>query len=105
MIFPVNAHPLELPSDMAPDYYVCPDCGTEVEVGSAGCPKCLAGQDLDFDGDGIDLDLPEDDLFDYDEFIANEFGGPPRKTKMEWFWWCVAVVLLISFALWAFRCF
>ena len=79
------------------DFYICPTCDNEVRVGSPGCPTCNAGEDLEFDGDGIDLNLPEDDTFDYDSFIADEFGGPPRKTRKEWFWWGVAVVTLIAF--------
>lgn len=82
---------------MSADYYMCPRCDREVRVGSAGCPKCNAGEDLDFDGDGLDLDLQEDDLFDYDKFVEEEFGGLPKKTFKEWFWWAVALITLIAF--------
>ncbi|WP_193211478.1 hypothetical protein [Luteolibacter marinus] len=40
------------------------------------------------------LGLPDED-FDYDEFIAREFGGKPhRRTGVKWYWWATAVILL-----------
>ncbi|MDP6208962.1 MAG: hypothetical protein QGG01_11670, partial [Roseibacillus sp.] len=73
---------------MAPDRYMCPTCGVEVKVGT-GCPGC--GRDTrtrkrnksartpprrrsweqDDTHDG--LDLPDED-FDYEDFVAREFG-------------------------------
>lgn len=47
-------------------------------------------QDKAVDG----LDLPDDD-FDYDDFVAREFGKfPHRRTGLKWYWWALAVVLL-----------
>jgi hypothetical protein len=49
------------------------------------------------------LDLP-DEAFDYDEFVAREFGkAPHRALGLRWYWWGLAVVLLLGMifsALW-----
>jgi hypothetical protein len=83
--------------------YICPFCGTEVSVGKncADCAKKIKKskpkeksweQSKSADG----LDLPSDD-FDYDDFIAREFGkAPHKKTGLKWYWWALAVVLLIG---------
>ncbi len=81
--------------------YVCPFCGGQVRVGKP-CPGCLKKvkkpqplsweQEKSKDG----LDLPGDD-FDYDEFIAREFGkSPHRRSELKWYWWALAVALLIG---------
>jgi hypothetical protein len=89
------------------DYYICPDCGAEVRVGSRGCAQCLAWepkrrharpdserkpweQDEAYDG----LDLPEED-FDREAWEAEEAGRGRKKTSLEWIWWTVALVLLL----------
>ena len=89
--------------------YLCPGCDTEVPVGSRGCPRCTAaakqrkrrrtatsaskqGWQQDSESDG--LDLPTED-FDYDSFIAREFGiKPHKKIGIKWYWWVTGVVLL-----------
>ncbi len=88
--------------------YVCPFCGGEVRVGKP-CPGCakkvkkpakkpweqISAQD--------GLDLPDGD-FDYEDFIAREFGkAPHRALGLKWYWWALAVLLLVvmvSGALW-----
>jgi hypothetical protein len=83
--------------------YICPFCGSEVAVGK-NCPGCAKKskkpkpkkksweQDSTHDG----LGLPDDD-FDYDDFIAREFGkAPHKKTGLKWYWWVLAVLLLIG---------
>jgi hypothetical protein len=88
---------------MKVDYFICPECGAEVRVGSKGCGKCASEratktwgdeprpweQDNIYDG----LDLPDDE-FDYQKFVAEEFGGAPGSPTVGWFWWVVAVVVL-----------
>ena len=80
---------------------VCPGCGAEVPIGPRGCPKCTRppkrrkrrSWERGPAQDG--LDLPEDD-FDYDEFVAREFGKVPhRRIGIAWYWWMTAVVILI----------
>ena len=89
--------------------YVCPYCGCEARVGKP-CPGCVKKetaakpkkrpweQDKSLDG----LDLP-DDSFDYDEFVAREFGkSPHRELGMKWYWWALGVVVLVALAAGAF---
>lgn len=89
------------------DTYLCPGCDQEVPVGSRGCPRCnppskrrkrpraaargrSAGKDSYPDG----LDLPDED-FDYDAYIAREFGTKPhRRIGIAWYWWLTGVLLI-----------
>lgn len=87
--------------------YICPFCDCEVVVGKP-CGTCAKkikpapakskrpqAHDKIYDG----LDLPDDD-FDYDEFVAREFGHMPhRKTGVKWYWWVCAVAVLSLMAL------
>ncbi len=101
---------------MKVDFYICPECGAEVRVGSKGCAKCASQQatkrwddepeekprrprkpwEQDEAHDG--LDLPEDD-FDYDDFVEREFGRGPRRPQQGWLWWGVGIGLLALFAI------
>ncbi|RYD21707.1 MAG: hypothetical protein EOP88_10475 [Verrucomicrobiaceae bacterium] len=89
--------------------YVCPYCGCEARVGKP-CPGCvkkdkkakpkkrLWEQDKAHDG----LNLPDDE-FDYDEFVAREFGKSPHKELgVKWYWWALGVVVLVAMAAGAF---
>ena len=96
------------------DTYLCPGCDREVRVGSRGCPYCnppakrqlrkkqrpkaAAKHDRESweQEPGEDgLDLPKED-FDYNDFVAREFGHRPhRKVGIAWYWWATAVVLLV----------
>lgn len=81
--------------------YVCPYCGCEVRVGEscAGCAKNFKkpkrqpwAQDKSQDG----LDLPDDD-FDYEKFVAREFGHAPHQALgIKWYWWLLGVALLVA---------
>jgi hypothetical protein len=84
--------------------FACPFCGTDVSPNAAGCRNCGAQkvegrwvEDAVYDG----LALPDDeDDFDYDDFVAREFGsGAGKKTGKELFWWIVAIIVLIAFTL------
>ncbi len=84
---------------------VCPVCGEDVPRNALACPECGAdersGWREDADEAGADPGLDEDD-FDYDEFVAREFGGNrPRPSGISPVWWVTALVLLIAFAVWA----
>jgi len=38
---------------------------------------------------------PEDEDFDYESFVASEFGKiPHRRIGLRWYWWLLAVVVL-----------
>jgi predicted Abi (CAAX) family protease len=79
--------------------YVCPSCGSTARVGKP-CPGCMKKvkkpkrRSWEEDGPQDGLDLPDDD-FDYDDFVAREFGKiPHRQTGLKWYWWLLAVALL-----------
>lgn len=79
----------------------CPVCGEWIPKGVVACDECGACEKSGWSGnthaDG--LDLPDDD-FNYDDFIAREFGGGDSKTKMTSnLWWWVALALLIVLSL------
>jgi hypothetical protein len=92
---------------MSVTHFICPGCGAEVRIGSEGCPQCTRQPkprtrrapkpwEQDESHDGLDLDLPEDDTFDYDKFVSEEFGGPGRRSGREWLWWVTALILLAA---------
>jgi len=84
--------------------YTCPFCDSQVRVGKPclGCAKKSTPsppekrsweQPKSQDG----LDLPDEDEFDYDDFVAREFGkAPHRQTGLQWYWWVLAVGLLLA---------
>lgn len=87
---------------MVSDPFQCPECGADVSPNAQGC-RCGARK---VDGEWIasethdGLDLPDADDFDYEEFIAREFGeGKPKKSFRDYFWWFVALITLIAFVL------
>lgn len=77
----------------------CPICGEFVPRGLVACPACgscaKSGWREEAGYDGLDLpDAPED--FDYDDFVAREFGGRRKSRHLpNNLWWWVALVLLI----------
>lgn len=87
--------------------YLCPFCEYEVRVGEPclGCAKKTAmskakakakrrpwHQAPSYDG----LDLPEEE-FDYDAFVAREFGKSPHQALgVKWYWWLLGVAILIG---------
>lgn len=96
-------------SSPSPDRWLCPNCDRLVPVGrSCSCLKKKTKarkkhrvkksweQDEGLDG----LDLP-DDSFDYDEFVAKEFGrGKPHKQiPIAFLWWITALGLLLIWLL------
>jgi hypothetical protein len=83
--------------------YRCPFCDREVWVGKP-CPGCTKNQppsrrakkswQQDAAADGLDL---PDEPFDYDEFVAREFGrAPHRKLGVRWYWWLLGVAVLAA---------
>ena len=82
--------------------FPCPVCGEEVPNGAKSCPECGACDKSGWSGHAYasDLGLPDRD-FDYEKFVADEFGGGRKKTSWQWVWWVVALVLFIVL-LWGF---
>lgn len=80
---------------------ICPNCGAEVPPRAKACPACgsdeKTGWSEEARTDGLDL---PDENFDYDDFVQSEFGGKsPKARGLNWFWWLVAVLLLVAIAL------
>ena len=96
---------------MASDCYMCPTCGAEVKVGMA-CPGCgpetrtrkrnksartpLRRRSWEQDDTHDGLDLPDEE-FDYEDFVAREFGHRTSKAiRIRWYWVVTAVLLAIT---------
>lgn len=91
-----------------PLVYACPFCGCEVRVGEP-CPGCrkpsrrrksraVVPQRKPWEQEpGADgLDLPDDE-FDYNDFVAREFGRAPHKSVgIKWYWWLLGLVALAA---------
>jgi len=80
---------------------VCPVCGEDVPPSALACPECGAdhnsGWKADADLDG--LDLPDND-FNYDQFLAEEFGTGRKTSGIKPVWWITAVILLAAMVSW-----
>jgi hypothetical protein len=75
----------------------CPNCGADLPPNARACPECGADEENGWSevADEPGLDLP-DENFDYDEFVKREFGQKnPVPPGIHWFWWVVAVLLII----------
>jgi zinc-ribbon domain len=78
---------------------VCPICGADVPRNARACPECGAdersGWSENAASDG--LDLPNEEGFDYEKFVEEEFGGRGKikPHALNWLWWSVAVLMLI----------
>lgn len=81
--------------------FVCPACGVEIHANAVGCRACGARKENGewllpetYDGLGIS----EEDDFDYEEFVREEFGeGTPRRDPKKVFWTVVAIILVLAF--------
>jgi len=54
----------------------CPVCGEFVPRNAMSCAGCGASRDSGWNEEASvsGLDLPDDEAFDYDDFVAREFG-------------------------------
>jgi len=99
------------------DRYICPGCGREVAIGPAGCRHCQPAKPKlkksakpkprrlkrSWEQDGIydGLDLPDED-FDYEDFVAREFGRKPHdRIGVKWYWWVLGLGLILTWLIWA----
>ena len=80
---------------------VCPVCGEDVPRHALACPECGADHRSGWREDAAVYDgtgLPDEEGFDYDEYVAREFGGPSVKPPgVKPWWWLTALVLLAAF--------
>jgi len=75
--------------------FECPVCGESVPRNAEACPECGACEKSGWSADAAYDELPDVD-FDYDRFIADEFGGARETTRKEKLWWLAAVVVVIA---------
>jgi hypothetical protein len=78
---------------------ICPQCGAEVPPDARACPECGSDYRTGWSERAVAnrLDLPDED-FDYDDFVAREFGGrPTRGWGPRRLWWFVALILALLF--------
>lgn len=81
---------------------VCPVCGEDVPAKALACPECGADHNSGWKAGATESDslaLPEDDDFDYDAFVKEEFGGASGKSRLHPLWIITAAVLLAAMAL------
>jgi ribosomal protein L40E len=85
-------------SEMTPE--VCPHCGAEVPAGAKACPECGSDETTGWSERACadNLGLPDEE-FDYEEFVKEEFGaGRAKPHSIRWFWWVVALLLVLLLA-------
>jgi hypothetical protein len=78
---------------------ICPNCGAEVPASAKACPACGADEQTGWSETARtnNLNLPDEE-FDYEDFVKREFGkGTPIPRGVPWFWWVIAVGVLIAF--------
>jgi uncharacterized membrane protein YvbJ len=88
---------------MAPE--ICPNCGATVPRNAKACPECGSDEQTGWSdaAETDSLDLP-DENFDYDDFVKKEFGGKsPFPRGVKWYWWVIAVILVVAFLLFCLR--
>jgi len=77
--------------------FSCPHCGGEVPDGAKACPECGSDEKTGWSesADADRLGLPDEE-FNYDEFVKREFSGrKPVPHGIHWFWWIIAILLLL----------
>jgi hypothetical protein len=78
----------------------CPVCGAEVPPRARACPECGADEQTGWSEKARynELGIP-DDSFDYDKFVAEEFGQKKARRKNHWLWFAAALLVLFAFFL------
>ncbi|TWU44067.1 hypothetical protein Q31b_16020 [Novipirellula aureliae] len=84
------------------DFFQCPHCGGDVQEYAKACPHC-GSSDSDGWADETDSFSDDDDDFDYDQFIQDEFADDSVVTsKLKTWQIAVIVLVLLSFVLLVF---
>jgi len=75
---------------------VCPNCGATVPRRAKACPECGADEETGWSdsAQAAHLGIPEEH-FDYQKYVAEEFGkGRLKPRGLHWIWWVTALVLI-----------
>lgn len=76
----------------------CPHCGEEIDADAKFCRHC-GSSDSDGWRDDYDHEADDDD-FDYEAFVEENFSGRSTNTQTRPLWRLVVVVLLLAFLIW-----
>lgn len=78
----------------------CPNCGAPVPPKAKACPECGSDDETGWPeaAESSGLNLPDEEEFNYNEFVSREFGeDSPKPRNITWLWWVVAIVLILVF--------
>ena len=80
---------------MSPE--ICPQCGALLPRHAKACPECGSDEQTGWShsahADHLGI---QDDHFNYDEFVKEEFGAPSRKPRgIHWIWWVTALLMAL----------
>lgn len=80
----------------------CPNCGADVPRHAVACPECGSDESTGWSerAEAGNLDLPDDEDFDYEDFVRSEFGGEDRTARKKWVSIGAAVLLLVFILAW-----
>lgn len=76
----------------------CPVCGEDVPPRALACPQCGADHNSGWRDDATNDDGvgAEEDDFDYDKFVREEFGSSPNPSGISRVWWITAILILLA---------
>lgn len=94
----------EMSGVFSKDGFDCPHCGADVPRGAKRCRHCGASEDCGWEestGEYADGAYLDDDDFDYDAFVAREFGsnGTPSTTRTTNLRTLVVVAIVVALLL------
>lgn len=75
----------------------CANCGAAIPRGAKACPECGADERTGWRETSVydNLDLPESA---YEDESAPKTPRPNRVNGIAWYWWVVALALLVLLA-------
>jgi ribosomal protein L40E len=94
----INSLPLSIRSAslllMAPE--ICPTCGADVPENARACPECGADDQTGWSEKARydSLGIPDDESFNYSEWVKREFGDEAPDAKRRRFWRWVGLILV-----------
>ncbi len=77
---------------------ICPVCHEDVPGHALACPECGADHNSGWreDADNYQIAATEDDEFDYENFVREEFGSRIKPAGIKTVWWITAILVAIA---------